>query len=106
MFTYSSPFVQVECCVCNFVASMVLTSSCPYASAVVKRLPVFAPNEYFFANHQREGEDRVDTYMRVVRDIMAEVGGLQTSDVQIEEKFKYRDHINRFDSNLAGRSSD
>lgn len=106
VFSYSSPFVTMECCVCNFVASMVLTSSCPYANAVIKRLPVFAPNEFFFKNHQREGEDKVETYMRVVRQIMADVGGLKTSDIQIEEKFKYRDYINRFDQTQGGRSSD
>ena len=32
--------------------------------------PVFAPNDFFWENHQKEGEKKVDTYIRIIRKIM------------------------------------
>lgn len=53
-------------------------------------MPVFEPNDYFFEHHQRDGEEKWQTYARVIRDIMAEVGGLEKSDLSIEDKFEYK----------------
>ena len=56
-------------------------------------MPVFKPNEYFFKNHQREGEEKWETYARVIRDLMSQESGMKIMDVTIEEKFKYREYI-------------
>lgn len=56
----------------------------------VKRFPVFEPNDYFFANFQKEGEEKWETFARVIRDIMAESTGLVKSDLQIEDKYEYK----------------
>lgn len=57
---------------------------------VVTKLPVFEPNEYFWSNHQKEGEEKWQTYARVIRDIMSEHGDIPKSDKQIEDKFEYK----------------
>lgn len=54
-------------------------------------LPVFEPNEYFWQNHWREGEEeKWQCYARVVRDIIAEHGGYGVSDLKMEDKFDYK----------------
>ena len=69
-------------------------------------LPVFKPNDYFFKNHQKEGEQKWETYARVVRDIMAKAGNLKTSELSIEDKFTYKELV--YDKFTAGnkKSSD
>ena len=53
-------------------------------------LPVFAPNEFFWKNHWREGkEEKWEAFARVVREIMGEVGGLKLSDLTMQDKFDY-----------------
>jgi hypothetical protein len=49
----------------------------PWATIVHKKLPVFEPNEYLWANHQLEGEDKVTCYMRVMREIMLDNSDLK-----------------------------
>ena len=56
-------------------------ASCPFSTVTKLELPVFRPNEYFFEHHQREGEERWQTYLRVVRDLISEVGELPKSDL-------------------------
>ena len=56
----------------------------------VYKMPVFEPNAYFFEHHQRKDEEKWQTYARVIRDIMADVGGLELSDLTIEDKFEYK----------------
>ena len=53
-------------------------------------MPIFKPNEFFFKHHQREGEEKYQTFMRVVREIMAEVGDLELVDEFLEDKFEYK----------------
>ena len=48
----------------------------PWCSAYITIFPVFRVNEYFFNNHQKEGEQRWETYARVIRTIMSETMGL------------------------------
>lgn len=61
-----------------------------FMTLTVDELPVFAPNEYFWKNHWREGkEEKWEAYARVVKDIMAEVGGLKVSDLTMQDKFDY-----------------
>ena len=53
-------------------------------------LPVFEPNEFFWKNHQKKDEKQVDTYMRVLREIMLENSvlkdGSEFSDI---DRFKF-----------------
>lgn len=60
----------------------------------IKRLPVFEPNDWFFEHHQKDGEEKWQTYARVVRDILAEVGNLEKSDLSVEDKFEYKRLVN------------
>lgn len=61
-----------------------------FMTLTVDELPVFEPNEYFWKNHWREGkEEKWEAFARVVRDIMAEVGGLKVSDLTMQDKFDY-----------------
>jgi len=53
-------------------------------------LPVFRPNEFFFQHHQREGEERWETYCRTIRQLISEHGNLPLSDLRIEDKFEYK----------------
>ena len=56
----------------------------------MRRFPVFEPNDYFFENHQKEGEEKWETFARVIREIMAENSDLTLSDLSIEDKFHYK----------------
>jgi hypothetical protein len=48
------------------------------------------PNEYFWENHQREDEKKVDTYMRVLRDIMMKNTGLKDGkEFSDADRFKF-----------------
>ena len=69
-------------------------------------LPTFKPNEYFFKNHQREGEEKWETYMRVIRDIMSEASGLPKSDLSIDDKFEYKELLYPSKVRNFGKSSD
>jgi hypothetical protein len=53
-------------------------------------LPVFKPNDYFFKHHQREKEEKWETFARVTRELMAKVGNLKTSELSVEDKFEYK----------------
>jgi len=51
---------------------------------------VFRPNEFFFKNHQKEGEERWQTYARVIRGLISENGNIPLSPLKIEDKFDYK----------------
>lgn len=65
-------------------------SAIPFSWLDIIHLPIFKPNEFFFKHHQREGEEKYQTFMRVVREIMAEVGDLELVDEFLEDKFEYK----------------
>jgi hypothetical protein len=65
-------------------------AACPFNSVTKIEMPVFRPNDFFWKNHQRDGEEKWQTYMRVLRQLMSEVSGLPLSDERIEEKFEYK----------------
>jgi hypothetical protein len=65
--------------------------------------PTFKPNDYFWKNHQKEGEEKWETYARVIRHIMAIQGKFEESDLQVEDKFSYKELLN---PKLKGKSSD
>ena len=59
----------------------------------VKQLPTFTPNDYFFKNHQKSGEEKWATYMRVMREIMADSLGFKLSQNKLEDKFAYKEML-------------
>lgn len=87
---YSSPFLDIENCVYNFFAMSILCASCPYSSVTCIEMPIFKPNDYFFEHHQQEGEEKWETYARVVRELMGEVSGMKLIDMTIEDKYEYK----------------
>jgi len=87
-------FCQSACTgVIDGLPHYLLGAAIPFSYVEEMDLPVFRPNEYFFKNHQKEGEERWQTYRRVIRDIMAEVGGFEKSDMHIEAKFEYKEQL-------------
>jgi hypothetical protein len=70
---------------------VILTTCQPYVTADIQELPVFKPNEYFFKNHQQPGEERWVTYMRVIREIMADSLKFKLSNLKLEDKFDYKE---------------
>jgi hypothetical protein len=57
----------------------------------VYELPIFRPNDYFWANHLKEGEQKWQCYARVIRDIIAEAGDIPITknNLWVEDKFHY-----------------
>ena len=68
----------------------ILAACTPFSTISVVDLPVFTPNDFFFKHHQKEGEEKWETYSRVIRLIMSEEGNLKLSDQSIDDKFRYR----------------
>ena len=62
----------------------------PYVTCEVEELPVFEPNDYFFEHHMQEGEEKWQTYMRVIRQLMGEHFNFKLSDLKLEDKFDYK----------------
>jgi hypothetical protein len=57
----------------------------PWGKITHKKLPVFEPNEYLWANHQREGENKITCYMRVMRQIMLDNSDLKDTHLKSED---------------------
>ena len=73
----------------------------PFAYAKAREFPVFKPNEYFWKHHQREGEEKTETYSRVIREIMSEHLNMPMSDLSFRDKVQYRAAIFGGSSNLT-----
>ena len=65
---YKNPVLINECCGYSLLAHSIIYGSIP-GTCRVKALPVFMPNDYFWQHHQRQGEEKWETYARVVREI-------------------------------------
>lgn len=83
----------MENAITDMAAASILTATTPYMACEIIELPVFKPNEYFFQHHQKPGEQKWETFRRVMREIMAEHGGYKLTNITIEDKFKYRSII-------------
>lgn len=90
---YESPTADFEGCIIPLYSNMTLCASNLFCSIKVTELPVFKPNEYFFKHHQQEGEERWETYARVIRLLMSKHGNLTLSDQTAEDKFEYKSLI-------------
>ena len=56
----------------------------------MKFYPVFEPNDYFWKNHQKAGEEKVETYIRVIHQIMMKGGGFKDGRKwRAEDRFEY-----------------
>lgn len=100
---YETALIDMEQCIVSLYSHILLASCNPYCSIKVKEMPTFKPNEYFWKNHQKEGEEQWETYARVIRHIMAIEGGFEESDLEVEDKFAYKELLN---PKLKGKSSD
>lgn len=60
----------------------------PFSTITKIEMPIFRPNQYLWDHHQREGEEKWETYMRVVRQLMSETSGLPLAEQSIEDKFE------------------
>lgn len=81
VFNYNSANVKVCQDVVGF-KMIFMYGVCGIITTKVHRLPVFAPNDYFWKHHWQEGkEEKWETFARVIRQIMSEAGGLKLSDL-------------------------
>ena len=64
-----------------------------YSTCDIQELPTFKPNQYLWDNHMKEGEDKATCYTRVIRELMAEEFGFKLAEIDLEEKFDYRQLI-------------
>lgn len=78
---YQTPIGDFENCVLKIQEVLIFYATNYWVRCTVKRFPVFEPNDYFFKNFQQEGEEKWETFARVIRDIMAEHTGLIKSDL-------------------------
>ncbi len=69
---YYSPYMTPSHDVMNVFSHILLMCCQPFTIITVQELPVFEPNDYFFKHHMQEGEIKWVTYMRVIREIMAD----------------------------------
>lgn len=87
---YSGLFFNPAHDVLNVVAHALFSACQPITYVTVHELPVFTPNDYFFKNHVREGEEKWQAYMRVVRELMAESLKFKLSVNKMEDKLEYK----------------
>jgi hypothetical protein len=89
-FKYTSQFVSISHDIMDVFAHMILCLCNLWSYAEIKELPVFRPNEYFFKHHQKPDEEKFQTYMRIVREIMGEHLGFKLTESKLEDKFEYK----------------
>ena len=91
---YNSWLISMEQCIIPLWAHILLCGSNPLCSIKVRQFPTFRPNDYFWKKHQQKDEEKWETYARVIRHIMAKQGGFEESELEIEDKFAYKELIN------------
>ena len=68
-----------------------MTLGCnPFAICTCQEFPVFRPNEFFWKTYQKVGEEKWQTYARVVREMMGKELSLELSDQSFNDKVEYR----------------
>ena len=61
----------------------------------IKLYPVFEPNDFFWEKHMKEGEKKIDTYIRVIRSIMLEHSKLEDAGEYTDmDRFKFIAAVN------------
>ena len=59
------------------------------ATCYVVELPPFVPNDYLYATHANKGKEKWEIYAWAVREILAEAGNFEKSDLLTRNKMKY-----------------
>ena len=73
----------------GFGVLLLCSNICGSVKVSHDQLPVFKPNDFFWANHWQEGkEEKWEAYARVMREIIAQEAGCGLSDLKMEDKFK------------------
>ena len=91
---YNTEGMEMENCMMPIHGHIVLSAVTSTVKKItVVKLPTFKPNEYFFNKFARQGEEKWETYARVIREIMSDNSHLQLSDKTIEDKFEYRKQL-------------
>lgn len=73
-----------------FTAHFIACCSSPLKVITQRYYPVFTPNDFFWKNHQKPGEEKVDTYMRTIHAIMMKGGGFKDgSKWTCDDRFEY-----------------
>jgi hypothetical protein len=93
MIKYNCPFMNTESGVFPMLEHTWLSAAVPWVSVEVIELPVFTPNEYFFNQHRQGGEEKWETFQRVIRNLMSEHSGLPLAEIDIEDKYRYKSLI-------------
>jgi hypothetical protein len=57
----------------------------------MKVYPVFKPNDYFWEHHWDGKEQKWEAYARAVRQIIIDSHGFASSDIQMDDKFEFKD---------------
>ena len=74
----------------NAIIWIIMLLQTMWFTVEMTEMPVFEPNEYFWEHHLQPGEEKWQAYARVVRDIMADQGGLEKFDSTVEDKLEYK----------------
>ena len=67
--------------------------NCCFVTIKLYNLPVFEPNDYFWANHWDGKEEKWQAYARAIREIIANKGKFELFDIQMEDKLMYKEII-------------
>jgi len=59
----------------------------------LQEMPVFEPNDYFWAHHWDGKEEKWKVYARVMQQLIAKQSGLKTSDSWVTDKLKYKELV-------------
>ena len=68
--------------VIGFFPYLIFQLSSIQTSCILKKFPVFVPNEYLFKNHANKGSDKWEIYSWALRDVMSIGGSITKSDDQ------------------------
>lgn len=88
---YSSPLMDITNGCIPFQSHFMIMICNPLAWVTYTEYPVFVPNDYFWKHHQKDGEEKSDTYCRVLREFLAEELELPLSDLSFRDKVTYRE---------------
>ena len=70
-------------CTRHYFEHMIILLHCCFIKTTLHQLPIFEPNEFFWANHWDGKEPKWLAYARAIREIIAEVADLKLSDSSV-----------------------
>ena len=73
---YWNPFVSNITGLIDGFKYYFIVTGCLFTIVDFRAYPTFRPNEYFWEHHQKEGEERWETYARIIREIIHEGSGI------------------------------